>query len=46
MLAEIDTKFRQYGEIAHKIWIYADMGYQEGKSADLLQKTLKTRGFR
>lgn len=45
MLTEIDANSRQYGEIAHTIWSYAEMGYKEEKSADLLQKTLKGEGF-
>lgn len=45
MLTEIDAKSGEYGKIAHTIWSYAEMGYKEEKSADLLQKTLKNEGF-
>jgi aminobenzoyl-glutamate utilization protein B len=45
IITQIDTKADQYGEIAHTIWTYAEMGYKEEKSADLLQKTLKNEGF-
>ena len=40
---DIQTSF--YGDIAHTIWNFAEMGYQEEKSSALLQKTLKDEGF-
>ncbi len=45
IIAQIDARADQYGEIAHTIWNYAEMGYKEQKSADLLQKTLKSEDF-
>jgi aminobenzoyl-glutamate utilization protein B len=44
-LNELDTKTDFYGDIAHAIWNYAEMGYQETQSSALLQNTLKTEGF-
>jgi aminobenzoyl-glutamate utilization protein B len=34
-----------YSNIAHKIWEFAEVGYQEEKSSALLQETLKQAGF-
>lgn len=42
---QIESGFTGYGEIAQKIWNYAEVGYQEHKSAALLQEKLKTAGF-
>jgi len=44
-LKKLDTKTDYYGEIAHTIWGYAEMGYQEKLSSALLQNTLKNEGF-
>lgn len=45
LIAELDDHTETYGEIAHKIWSFAEMGYQEEQSVALLQKTLKEEGF-
>ncbi|WKN45049.1 amidohydrolase [Tunicatimonas pelagia] len=45
VLASLDTKYEQYAEIAHQIWNYAELGYQEEQSSQLLQKTLTDAGF-
>ncbi|GAA4815814.1 amidohydrolase [Litoribaculum gwangyangense] len=45
-LKDLDSKTTFYGSIAHSIWNYAEMGYQEEKSSLLLQKTLKDEGFK
>ena len=45
ILNDLDNKKDSYGIIAQKIWNYAEMGYQEEKSAELLQKTLSDEGF-
>lgn len=42
----IDSKSDQYADIAHRIWEFAEVGYQEVKSSDLLQQTLTTAGFK
>lgn len=45
VLKTLDAKSESYGEIAQTIWGLAEMGYQEEKSAALLQKTLADAGF-
>jgi len=45
VLKTLDSKSESYGEIAQTIWDLAEMGYQEEKSAALLQKTLVDAGF-
>jgi aminobenzoyl-glutamate utilization protein B len=42
----LDTKKELYSAIAQQIWGFAEMGYQEEKSAALLQQTLSNEGFR
>lgn len=43
---ELDKQAKQYGDIALQIWNWAEMGYKEEKSSDLLQKTLADAGFK
>lgn len=45
ILTDLTTQQDQFGEIALKIWDWAELGYQEEKSANLLQNTLKQAGF-
>ncbi|MEM6318414.1 MAG: amidohydrolase [Bacteroidota bacterium] len=45
VLASLDGKKSQYSEIAQSIWNWAELGYQEEKSAALLQQTLADAGF-
>ena len=35
----------KYEEVAMKIWNYAELGYQENKSAQLLAESLLNEGF-
>ena len=42
---DLDHKKDFYSTIAQKIWGYAEMGFQEEKSATLLQETLSNEGF-
>lgn len=44
-MRQLDAKSEYFGDIAQQIWSLAEMGYQEEKSAALLQKTLKDAGF-
>ncbi|UOY05652.1 amidohydrolase [Muricauda sp. SCSIO 64092] len=44
-LKGLEDKAQAYGEIALQIWNWAEMGYQEEKSAALLQETLSDAGF-
>ena len=46
VLKQLDAKTSFYGDIAHSIWEYAEMGYKEVKSVALLQKTLSDEGFK
>jgi len=42
----IDSKGDQYTNVAHQIWEFAEVGYQEVKSSELLQETLTKAGFK
>jgi aminobenzoyl-glutamate utilization protein B len=46
VLKSIDSKNDQYSNIAHRIWEFAEVGYQEEKSSALLQETLTQAGFK
>ncbi len=45
ILSEIDSGRDRYSEIALAIWGFAEVGYQEERSSDLLQSTLTAAGF-
>jgi len=45
VVKSIDEKSAEYAAIAHTIWEYAEVGFQETKSSALLQKTLSDAGF-
>jgi aminobenzoyl-glutamate utilization protein B len=45
LLAGIEAKRAQYTDVAHRIWGFAEVGYQEVKSSALLQEQLKVAGF-
>lgn len=42
----IDAHADQYKQVAHQIWEYAELGYQEEKSSALLQKLLQEADFK
>lgn len=42
---DIDSKGAHYADVAHQIWGFAEVGYQEQKSSALLQSELKAAGF-
>lgn len=46
ILAGIDTRAGHYADVAHQIWGFAEVGYQEVKSSALLQSELAAAGFR
>jgi len=46
VVKELDTKTENYFKIAKQIWDYAEVGYQEVKSSELLQETLTKEGFK
>ncbi|MBF88910.1 MAG: amidohydrolase [Candidatus Marinimicrobia bacterium] len=45
LIKSIEKKEEAYIEIAKTIWQLAEVGYQEYKSSELLQNTLKEEGF-
>ena len=45
MTASLETERAHYAGIALKIWDYAELGYQETRSSQLLQDTLADEGF-
>ena len=42
----INSHQQEYEQLALKIWDLAEVGYQEYKSSDILQQSLKNKGFR
>ncbi len=44
-IKNIDGKYEAYKNIALQIWGFAEVGYKEVKSTQLLQETLKSNGF-
>ncbi len=46
IISSLEQKKQTYTEIAQNIWNWAELGYQEEKSASLLQETLKSAGFK
>ena len=45
VLTELDTQSDRYFEVAKQIWNFAEVGYQEAQSSELLQETLAAEGF-
>ena len=45
VIAELESNFDQYSNIAQEIWSFAELGYQEEKSSALLLETLENEGF-
>src|SRR5437879_6346603 len=45
LLAGLDARRDRYANIAHQIWGFAELGYQESRSSALLQKELQSAGF-
>ncbi len=45
ILSAIDARATHYGDVAHQIWGFAEVGYQEVKSSALLQSELAAAGF-
>lgn len=46
MIKDLASKESFYGGIAKRIWGFAEVGYKEQKSSELLQTTLKAAGFK
>ncbi|MEO6446343.1 MAG: amidohydrolase [Gemmatimonadaceae bacterium] len=45
ILKTLDARAAHYGDVAHQIWGFAEVGYQEEKSSALLQAELEQAGF-
>ena len=45
IVQSLEKEREKYGTIAHNIWEFAEVGYQEQKSSALLQEELKKAGF-
>lgn len=45
VIQSLEAKKQQYVDVATNIWNLAELGYKEGKSANLLQSMLKQEGF-
>jgi aminobenzoyl-glutamate utilization protein B len=46
VIKSIDAGYDKYAAVAHKIWEFAEVGYQETKTSALLQETLAQAGFK
>jgi aminobenzoyl-glutamate utilization protein B len=45
VVSGLDSRRAHYADVAHQIWGFAEVGYQEQKSSALLQSELKAAGF-
>jgi len=45
LLQKMDARAQHYGEVSRKIWEFAEVGYKENKSAELLKAELRSAGF-
>ena len=45
IIQSLDQKKEQLAEVAHQIWEWAELGYQEHQSSSLLQQMLKDASF-
>src|SRR4051794_21349200 len=46
LLARMDSQAPHFGDVSRKIWEFAEVGYKENKSAELLKAELRKAGFR
>jgi aminobenzoyl-glutamate utilization protein B len=44
-LKQMDARAAHYGDVSRQIWEFAEVGYKEVKSADLLKSELRQAGF-
>src|SRR4051812_18713991 len=44
-LDKMDARVAHYGHVSRQIWEFAEVGYKENRSADLLKSELQTAGF-
>jgi aminobenzoyl-glutamate utilization protein B len=45
LLRKMDAQAQHYGELSRKIWEFAEVGYKEKQSSDLLKAELRANGF-
>ena len=45
MLAKMDSRADYYGKLSRQIWEFAEVGYKEVKSSNLLRGELRSNGF-
>jgi len=45
LLQKLDARAAHYGDLSRKIWDFAEVGFQETRSAALLQSELQEAGF-
>lgn len=45
VLARMDRDAAHYGDVSRKIWEFAEVGYKENRSAELLRSELRRQGF-
>lgn len=45
LLRKMDAQAQHYGELSRRIWEFAEVGYKEKQSADLLKAELRKAGF-
>ena len=45
MTALVDVHAAEYRDLSRKVWEFAEVGYQERQSSELLQQHLKAAGF-
>lgn len=46
ILEQMDARAAHYGDVSRQIWEFAEVGYKEFKSADLLKSELRKAGFK
>jgi aminobenzoyl-glutamate utilization protein B len=45
ILRKMDSRAEHYGELSRRIWEFAEVGYKEKQSSDLLKTELRNAGF-
>jgi aminobenzoyl-glutamate utilization protein B len=45
LLKQMDARAAHYGDVSRQIWEFAEVGYKERKSAELLKSELRQSGF-
>lgn len=45
LLRQMDARAAHYGDVSRQIWEFAEVGYKEVKSSDLLKSELRKAGF-